>query len=56
MERRDIYAEVDKGIERARRKYPAGDADNRFDEIHLAWKVFFVACAFTILLMALGVL
>ena len=142
MERRDIYAEVDKEIERARRKYPDGDADSRMmglaseagealqavvkwrenptaetkgaarleliqsigqhiraleelgiadtceicgdrgmiediffhpdfgpdsawkpcpacakpEEIHLAWKVFFVACAVTILLMALGVL
>ena len=142
MERREIYDEVDKEIERARRKYPDGDADNRMmglasdagealqalvkwrenqtaetkgaarleliqsigqhiraleelgiadtceicgdrgmiddiffhpdfgpdsawkpcpacakpDEIHLAWKVFFVACAIVILLMALGVL
>lgn len=30
MERREIYAEVDMEIERARSKYPAGDADNRF--------------------------
>ena len=142
MERREIYAEVDKEIERACRKYPGGDADSRMmglaseagealqavvkwrenptaetkgaarleliqsigqhiraleelgiadtceicgdrgtiedvffhpdfgpdsawkpcqecakpDEIHLAWKVFFVACAIMILLMALGVL
>lgn len=142
MERREIYAEVDKEIERARRKYPNGDADSRMmglaseagealqavvkwrenpttetkgaarleliqsigqhiraleelgiadtceicgdrgmiediffhpdfgpdsawkpclecakpDEIYLAWKVFFVACAVMILLMALGVL
>lgn len=142
MERREIYAEVDMEIDRARRKYPDGDADSRMvglaseagealqavvkwrenqtaetkgaarleliqsigqhiraleelgiadtceicgdrgmiediffhpdfgpysewkpcpacakpDEIHLAWKVFFVACAIVILLMALGVL
>ena len=29
MERREIYAEVDMEIDRARRKYPDGDADSR---------------------------